>query len=439
MQIFAILGLLLLMIRLPKGTKKRLLFRNLLPLFIISAIVGIALFPFFKKALNSTLLAPHLTAKQEARKIYDACSKLNNPLISDRTQCYQKEFYKLTMQRDVKSAYDTIFELQKLDNYAKGCHLIAHSIGWAAYDKNPENWEKTHTEIPKTCNFGAIHGVIERYSGINKGSLLDKKLLQSLCSKEQGACIHIVGHLLLVETGNDLEQSKELCSSFSTNNENRSDCLQGVYMEHMVGSNLLNHGLISKERRENWFSYINEFEDLCRAQTGERSVACWGVISLAANYYFDKNMEEILQFCSSAQNEEAASYCRRVAVGVTGIEWEQNLSDYNACDLPQPNDPTFKKDCIVILVNTLMASVSAENSKRVVDFCTSLPNSEQEICFQTINNSFARLSVNNQFRKTVCGYFKNQYYSSCMNADIGNKQKKQENNFELIDVVKNQF
>jgi hypothetical protein len=384
----------------------------LLIIFSVSLVLGSYLFPMIKSMLESQRKP---STEQAAQNIYKICSQPKNKQTPDKSQCYPKEFYKITMQKDVKFAYDTIFELQKIDNYANSCHLIAHGIGWAAYEKDPKNFQKTHAEIPKTCNFGAIHGIFERYTSTNKVSLFDKKTLLELCNPKQSACIHILGHLLVVETGNNLEQSKEFCSSFPTTNENRSDCLQGAYMEHMIGPNLFNHGLITAERRNNWALRIDDFEKLCRAQNGENAVACWGIISMAANLYYNKDFQKIFEFCSTAQANEAAAYCRRVAVGITSSTWTRNLNEYDACDLLQPNDPTFKKDCLVIQVNSTMANISAKNTKRVADFCSSLPIAEKTICFQTIDSSIKRLSFTQSQKEQVCKNIPMEYKNICRN------------------------
>jgi hypothetical protein len=398
-----------------KANRTTLLF--LCILFFLSVACGIFFSFSFNKVLTFANKNTLPTPEQEAKKMHATCSKPKNSRAPDKSQCYPQEFYKLTMKTDINFAYDTVFKLQSIDTYAKGCHLIAHGIGWAVYDKDPENWKTAFQEVPKTCNFGAIHGIFERYTRNNKGSFLDKKTLQAICSEKQSACIHIIGHLLVVETGNNLEQSKELCSSFPITNENRSDCLQGVYMEHMIGPNLYTHGLISEERRKNWALHIDEFERLCRKENGEQATACWGIISIAANSYYQKDAQKILEFCSTAQTVEAASYCRRVAVGITSSSWANDLKDYNVCDLPQPNDPTFKKDCLVVFVNTILANISAKDSKKVVDFCSSLSPSEKLICFQTINNSFSRLSVNEQHKNTVCSYVTEDYKAICLGND----------------------
>lgn len=272
--------------------------------------------------------------------------------------------------------------------------------------------------MPKTCNFGGIHGVYERYTSANKGSLLDKNMLITLCGENQSTCAHILGHLLLVETGNNLDKAKGLCTIFPKKNEQLSDCLQGVYMEYMIGSNLFVHGLISEERRTNWYKLFDEFEKLCRSATGEEARACWGVIIHPATPHFNNDPERILAFCNTAQTQGAAAYCRRYTIAQTSIVLDFDFPKFRAiCDSRQPDDPLFRADCYTTLIKTATANLSAKEQKKIVDFCASLSEMDQARCLQIVRDSFTRLSVDKNHAETVCSYISSKFTSVCIHAD----------------------
>jgi hypothetical protein len=378
------------------------------PLFLIVLFaLGISLSPLTKNIFEHHL---SYTAEQEAQRVFDTCSTSKNKENRDSFQCYSDAFYKITLKRDPDFSFDTISELQKLDESVKSCHLISHGIGWAMYDKDPDNWQDSLGQIPSLCNYGSIHGLIERYG--KHGGVLDEKTLPGICgNKPSSVCIHGVGHVLTVVNDDNIEKAKKLCSSFS----NEYDCLSGVYMEHMRGITLLAHGLITNDEKNNRHLRIHEYANLCNKATGDAAVACWSAIAIPSNKYFLSDPQKMLDFCNNALDIHAANMCRRnsVAITITVGNFEFPRFKY-ICDIKQPKDKNFKRDCYIVMVYTaVMFSTTPKDNYPIIDFCLALSSDYKILCLQTINSSFSSIDASKEYKDTVCNKFPSEYLDIC--------------------------
>src|SRR3989344_7566248 len=150
----------------------------------------------------------------EVKKIAEACQELQS-----REQCYAKAFENLTKETGRDHAFGVLRKLQKIDQQARGCHFIAHSISTAETRKDVSKWKELMNTAPRDCSYGAAHGALEVYASTFPDGKLPKEEIPDLCSNpDTNNCTHILGHLLLVLNENDIPESLKSCQSLPHNN-----------------------------------------------------------------------------------------------------------------------------------------------------------------------------------------------------------------------------
>jgi hypothetical protein len=316
---------------------------------------------------------------------------LNKSGFEDRGDCYAEYFYELTLQGDTNRAVKGLFELQKLDDSAKSCHFILHSIGRATFDKEPDKWRENLQKMPEECDYGGLHGILEGYQA--SGGEVDKNTIPTLCGKDdEGGCMHAVGHLVLVEEKNDLIGALDLCEVSATK-QRQHHCMAGAFMERMIPRNLIAHGFLSPDKINNWWGSIEKYEEMCRSFTGERQLACWTEISHAAVNKFNGNPQMIFDFCNTGPTQEAANYCRRhIIIDFVGISKYDLIGLKRICKLGPVYDPQFEEDCYIEIVKAAQSGFQPKD--KLNDFCSSLEETFKKVCYRHISQSASRSVVN---------------------------------------------
>ena len=124
-------------------------------------------------------------------------------------------------------------EVQASDELARSCHLIAHELGHAAYDKY-QDFTVAIQYQDEICNSGYLHGVIESHFA-SSDDVFDA--MTTVCGTTSATtyagweCYHGVGHGLMYYTENDLPKALELCDQYAEV-EARNSCANGVFMEN---------------------------------------------------------------------------------------------------------------------------------------------------------------------------------------------------------------
>ena len=345
------------------------------------------------------------SAEDSAKLMQETCKPSNASRAKFKTPCYVKEFEKLAFEHDHEFAFETLRVLQEQDEDASVCHLIAHGIGRGSYERNPTDWQNQIAVINPMCVYGAIHGVLEKYIySLPEGALTKEIMLQVCETNPNPACIHAVGHLATVETGDELDEAIELCSTFPKTKGQRHYCLTGAFMEHMIADNLVQHGYYSQSRRTDWYKYVDDFEELCRSHDGEAATACWTEIIHASSIKFRGDAEKVFDLCNSAQVEAGAKLCKRHAVGDILSMKEGNLSQAkNICTIKQVNDSRFEGDCYKGLATSKLFSATIEEAREVAQFCMELKPRHSKVCFSQINKILTERSFSQNDFQEVCG------------------------------------
>ncbi len=334
---------------------------------------------------------------ETAQTIEDYCNNPTNAAKDlGKESCFSKQFRQLAKDQGPKNAFSVLHELQSIDPSTRGCHLIAHGIGWGTFEHDPKAWQNDIQTIEPSCNYGAPHGIIEAYLETQPDHTLTKTVIPTLCGPTPRAdCNHIIGHLILVETRADVPKALDLCDVFDQNPTQLDHCYTGVFMEYQTALNLIEHGF-APQSWLNWPARVPELEKMCRSYTDRKAKDCWKEIVHAALVKFNNDPKTIFDFCSTAQVSDGAKECRRHAIGIMAAGKQFDLPNLKSmCDLAQPDDSGFKSDCYVQLAASTLSTVPDEQD-RVKQFCESLDSSYQSICLSQITsyNNYSRSSGN---------------------------------------------
>ncbi len=267
---------------------------------------------------------------------------------------------------------------------------MAHGIGWGSYKRDPENWRALIQNMNSSCNYGAIHGVLEGYIKSLPDKSLKREVIGSICGENPRAdCNHIIGHLLLVQTDADVDKALDLCEVFTDARQN-SFCISGVFMEYQTALNLVAHDLVPKSWL-NWAPRLPELEKLCRSYGGKQAEGCWEEIIHVALVAFNNDPSRTWALCNSAQVPNGAKRCKRHSIGVIGASKNFDLPSLKSmCSIPQKNqkneaqsDPSFEAECSPALVSSALSTIPT-GVPEAVSFCGSLAPKFQPSCFSMI-------------------------------------------------------
>ncbi len=105
------------------------------------------------------------------------------------------------------------------------CHGFAHQLGHEAYEQF--GFEGALNYSDALCGGGFVHGVLEaRFGEESVSSIISE--LPTICTEENTACFHGIGHGLMIVTYLDTDASLRYCDRLP--DVGRSDCYDGVWM-----------------------------------------------------------------------------------------------------------------------------------------------------------------------------------------------------------------
>lgn len=318
------------------------------------------------------------SSASEAEKIKESCAALEK-----KESCYGKAFASYTKKTDMARAFETLHELQVIDEQARGCHFIAHSISIAETQKDPSKWREVMMAAPPECSYGAAHGALEVHASAEPNGRLSEAEIPDICpNPDTKNCTHILGHLLLVMKEDDLNGSLANCESLPHGAMGIFECLTGVFMERITAINLEAHGLASPSAL-NWPERVPELKALCQKQSGERAVACWKelVHVLAAKYGPDMN--KVGAECAAAPAERARQQCLEHAVGVIGGMLSFDFAKTREICLANVNFPGFKERCYPQLISSTLSTLPREANEAKA-FCGSIEERFRAGCLESV-------------------------------------------------------
>jgi hypothetical protein len=151
-------------------------------------------------------------------------------------RCLGEYFSNLTKVKSADAAMSELVEMKKAGKVSQ-CHLYAHYIGEANFDKFQDPGQ-AFANCPQSCIEGCHHGVMDAYlqSFASPEQALETipNICQSVSSEPwlKRQCLHGVGHGILHHSTVTLEKAIELCQRFNAQTA-VTTCLGGVFMENI--------------------------------------------------------------------------------------------------------------------------------------------------------------------------------------------------------------
>lgn len=165
------------------------------------------------------------------------------------SNCLEKLFYDFNILNTLERTFSKLsYLLKEYPDYSDNCHMIAHGIGNSEFVKQGNDLGKAllvfdtgkYFENIASCGSGYFHGLIEAaVKDIkDKDSLVEK--FTNICSDTTvkkiagNDCIHGLGHATFIQTDYKLEDSLYVCDKLASNEYDRFNCYDGIFMEAVL-------------------------------------------------------------------------------------------------------------------------------------------------------------------------------------------------------------
>lgn len=242
---------------------------------------------------------------------------------TNKNVCTSETFAYIAKNNPLDKTLDILSNYRAQNSSQVGCHLIAHKISFEEVSKNPKNWLSIFSKVTSgECTGGFLMGAMEAKKYYDKKFVLSQKTIASACDEisriNEGegklTCYHITGHLLLVESGGDVNKTLAKCSGLEE--EFKYECFAGVFMENLYRINLTQHDI------SNQFDW-NEKEldkqiDYCSSFDGLISRACFRELS---HMFVSLNK---VDSCKRADNKDSTKTCLDHAASITALTSENS-------------------------------------------------------------------------------------------------------------------
>ena len=364
--------------------------RLLILLFSMFVLLGISIGIKNFQFKTPTIPAESL-ANQEAERIARVCSDKQN-----RIGCYDNAFRKLTKEQTMDFAKQTLSALHKIDNQARDCHFIAHSISLVEAKKHPGDWQELlANQEPNICSSGYIHGILEAHMITDPSFRLDASQFPVICENASSdglgkrSCFHHLGHLLLVEEGGNIQSSVSICNAIVIY-EAKYECLSGVFMENNTRTVLPEHGLATPV---NWDAgFAKEEEMLCDKQNSLANHVCWKELGrVYANLYYT-NPSKVFSECNKGPRKETRKECYMYSLGNMLVKPDFNPENLAEICSFYNEDKNLFRECMVRAVNAMLVT-SPEFSGWVTILCNNAPEWFQKDCFTEMDRGLKKNMV----------------------------------------------
>ena len=316
----------------------------------------------------------------QADKIALACQK-----IGSYENCYEEQFTDLTQRKDLFFSQKVLYKLWEIDSRTYVCHVIAHRISLAQVRKDPASWRKILNSIdPQSCSGGFYHGILEGHASFDPNFELNGAQIDKLCRDKgsvysEGSCIHILGHILLVQFNGEISKAIGVCKHISLSSSGQ--CYSGIFMENMTKQNLSEHGIA---KPFNWTKdSLKDMEKVCFQQEGDAANGCWGQMGHMYAAVYNDEPEIVFDACKKAPQKEFSTNCYLYAVAKISVTRDSQSNINSICRVYEGS--TFFDTCVGRVISSLLQT-SPKFYERGKKFCQSLSSKSQIKCFENLNH-----------------------------------------------------
>jgi hypothetical protein len=370
-------------------------------IFTFILLVGIIL------SLHTFLDTTHRGSIASAQALEQLCGQGQQADIP----CYQKELQAVASNGSLAIAIATLEQLQETEERLRDCHTLAHKIAGYAIRQHPETWEKLlQNTSAQACSSGFFHGILEGHLASDPTFSIDKNSIEIICQSrsskyEQGSCAHGLGHLALVERDDNVENSLPVCELSA--DHLTEECYSGIYMEHMVRTNLIDHGLAPTPQLDEKYGQI--FAQLCMQNTYPLGqIACWGEMGYLYAGLAKDNPQELWNRCQNAKGTAAIENCFLTGIQKIAVTSEQDQSVAIACEATKANSDLHTQ-CLGRIIDTSLTT-SPSFLPRALLVCSTQPT-EADTCYTTLINT---LQTNrSRYPQTTCDRLPEDHRQQC--------------------------
>lgn len=382
-------------------------------LLVINIVIVYSLIVREEFQLNKNLHNSNNSSARIAQEFADNCREENS-----KEYCYVEQFRPLAKNNNLQTSINVLYDLQKIDQDARGCHLISHIISGTETEKDPTKWKQLIAEVPGTaCTGGFIHGVLEAVASNDPDFYLDGKKVNELCifirEVQEGSgmsnCAHIMGHILLAQEQGSISNATDVCDQVQPGM--LYECYSGVFMENMTRDNLLAHGVSQKIP---WNTdTIRAQEQICSLTKNNTSnQACWRELAHMYAYTTRNSPQEVYKLCQKAPLEQSAVDCYLHSVGIMSVSGAKIPGLHQNLCQPLKDKPTDHLKCVQWAIGSMLSS-SVDFIDEVLLFCDNTPTTDQPACFKRIVTIINLQKLDESKNKEICDKINTHYKIQC--------------------------
>lgn len=317
-------------------------------------------------------------------------TRANNQCKDDTSnRCFKNFFANFAKLNKFEKTKLVLDELIKINKSKSHCHGIAHEISIAEVAKDPQNWLNVFSYVPgDECSAGFYHGIIEGKFQTDPNLVVDAGLIDTICAEQLAdiknsgnRCSHAFGHVLMVQMEGRVGKSIQECQAID--NDIKSSCLQGVFMEHIQKDNLEEHGI---SVRENWNQkFVDVEKKSCERYADQEQIECWRSLGPAIIKSSNSGYIEAVGECNGASSDLSRRACTREVLGKLLVD------EFASNDEPEEDYcRVFKgKDeygiCLKDIINYAMLT-SIEFKDKMEDYCNRVLSEERKNCLKTVKS-----------------------------------------------------
>jgi hypothetical protein len=282
-------------------TRRRVIALVLIFSALVEAVVAVAVYARGNDAPKEkfALLSHPVAGKFKPNK-----EKLSDCGSNDQS-CIQQAFGNIAYYQGPQLAL-RLFAQKYRDYSDPNCHPVVHRIGSATLARDHGNVSKAFAEGSSACFSGFYHGILERallsLKSYDAASLA--KVGRRLCADPEvrssrwltSACVHGLGHGLMITTGYNLPLALKVCDRIGSHRENRS-CNGGVFMENLSTT----YGVLSRFLRKDDPLYP------CDVVAASDKFECYQLVTSHIVRAYNGNWKKTAETCAQAENGWAAT------------------------------------------------------------------------------------------------------------------------------------
>lgn len=328
--------------------------------------------------------------------------------------CYQRSLEQLASTSGLSAAISTLEILQRGEDRLRDCHTLAHKIAGYTVRQHPEQWESLlQTTSPQACSSGFFHGILEGHLATDPHFSINQDAIQNICQQrqseyEQGSCAHGLGHLALVERLDNLEETLTVCNLPTSHLIQQ--CFSGVYMEHMVRTNLVDHQLAQTPQFDE--QYGKDFSVLCQKNNQPLGqIACWGEMGYLYAGLAGDDTKQLLGRCRIAAQQAHIENCFLTGIQKVAVTSDEDIAVSHACDPVKEKDQLYLT-CLGRIIDTTLTT-SGSFLARALTLC-SVQTDFSESCYITLIHTLK--NNRDSFETSTCDQLPPTYQTQCRNS-----------------------